>query len=304
VDTTPDIPSLLAAYYMLHPKAPIYILHPSHCSSIPDKIPSQIINCDLLQPAIDNCRVYKDAYEISLIRKANEISAAAHRRVQQLVRTAKNETELEAIFLSVCVANFAKSQAYDPICGSGRNAATLHYVKNDEPLDGRQLLLCDAGAEWEGYASDVTRTFPISGWWTQEAFAIYKLVEEMQRQCIARTIKGVDWRETHLLAHRIATKGLIELGILCGGSFDEIYCAGTSKAFFPHGLGHLMGLDVHDTEGASDVVWNSREMMGVYADIDESILGDGNVCRTLVKRVLDKDMVITVEPGMYDLPLI
>lgn len=289
----------ILAFHTSSPGSPVYILH-TQSSRIPNSVPRSNMDNLNLQPAMDDSRVYKDDYEISLIRKANVISAAAHRAVMSAVRSAKNEAELEGIFLQYCVSRKAKTQAYDPIIGSGRNAATLHYVHNDEPLKGRQLLLLDAGAEWEGYASDVTRTFPISGRWTKEAKDIYTIVDTMQRECIKRTVKGIDWRDTHSLAHRIAVKGLWQLGILHNGSEEEIFRAGTSKAFFPHGLGHFLGLDTHDVEGTPDVNWTpSSANVCSFATLPTPMVGRG-LYKTTVRRTLQPRMVITVEPGMYD----
>ncbi|KAL0640195.1 hypothetical protein Q9L58_000753 [Maublancomyces gigas] len=286
----------ILSFHTSSPTSPVYILH-TQSSRIPGSVPRSNMDNLNLQPAMDDSRVYKDDYEISLIRKANTISAAAHRAVMGVVRNAKNEAELEGIFLQYCVSRKAKTQAYDPIVGSGRNAATLHYIHNDEPLKGRQLLLLDAGAEWEGYASDVTRTFPISGRWTKEAKDIYTIVDTMQRECIKRTVKGVDWRDTHSLAHRIAVKGLLQLGILYNGSEEEIFRAGTSKAFFPHGLGHFLGLDTHDVEGTPDV--KSPVDLCSFATLPTPTVGRG-LYKTTVRRTLQPRMVITVEPGMYE----
>lgn len=288
----------ILSYHLTAPHSPLYILHTQQ-SLIPTTVPENSINNRHLQPAIDNARVYKDDYEIALLRKANAISAAAHRAVMAAVRTAKNEAELEGIFLQQCVSRQAKTQAYDPIVGSGRNAATLHYVKNDEPLKGRQLVLLDAGAEWEGYASDVTRTFPISGKWSREAKDVYTIVETMQRECIKRTVKGVDWRDTHTLAHRIAVKGLMQLGILHNGTEEEIFRAGTSKAFFPHGLGHFLGLDTHDVEGTPDVNWKVEGTGSSMAPALPTPRVGRGLYKTAVRRTLQPRMVITVEPGIY-----
>ena len=175
-----------------------------------------------LQHAVSLCRVIKDPHEIKLIRKANQISADAHRAVLAGLRSMSNEAQVEAVFLDTCVAQDAKNQAYGVIAGSGANASTLHYMKNDEPLEGRQTMVLDAGCEWELYASDVTRTFPLSGTWSKEAKEIYNIVQQMQEACIEKIKPGVRFLDLHLLAHRIAVEGLIKLGILRNGSVDEI----------------------------------------------------------------------------------
>ncbi|KAF2705546.1 putative Xaa-Pro aminopeptidase pepP [Pleomassaria siparia CBS 279.74] len=235
----------------------------------------------LLKPAIETCRVIKTPYEIALIQKANVISTAAHVAVMQAASTAKNETELEAIFLKECISRNAKHQAYHSIVAAGENGATLHYVRNDQKIEKQNLLLLDAGCEVDCYASDITRTFPLSGEFNDETLAIYKIVLDMQHQCIAALKEGVLWDGVHELAHRIAIAGLLDLGILKGDK-DEIFKARTSVAFFPHGLGHYLGMDTHDTGGNPN-----------YSDTD-------SMFRYLrVRGTLPAGSVITVEPGIY-----
>ncbi|XXG96773.1 hypothetical protein Hte_003064 [Hypoxylon texense] len=235
----------------------------------------------VLGEAVDECRVLKDEYEIALIKKANEISGVAHRAVLEKVRTAKNEYELEGVFVGTSISQGAKKQAYPSIVASGRAAATLHYVHNNKDLAGKDLLLLDAGAEYSCYAADITRTFPISGRFTEPSRAIYEIVLQMQTDCIAMLKEGVDWDEVHLLAHQIAIDGLLSLGIL-KGERKEILKARTSAAFFPHGLGHYLGLDTHDTGGHPN-----------YSDPDP-------IFRYLrVRMKLPAGSVITVEPGIY-----
>ncbi|KAI1144444.1 peptidase M24, structural domain-containing protein [Hypoxylon sp. FL0543] len=235
----------------------------------------------VLGEAIDECRVIKDEYEIALIKKANEISGVAHKAVLERVKNAKNEYELEGVFVGTSISQGAKKQAYPSIVASGRAAATLHYVHNNKDLAGKDLLLLDAGAEWSCYASDITRTFPISGKFTEASRAIYEIVLQMQNDCIASLKEGVSWEEVHLLAHRIAIDGLLSLGILKGNR-EEILKARTSTAFLPHGLGHYLGLDTHDTGGHPN-----------YSDPDP-------IFRYLrVRMNLPAGSVITVEPGIY-----
>jgi len=294
-----SITDQIMGFHLAFQSAPIYVIH-QQVSRIPTWIHRRLISDRYLQPAIDDCRVYKDDYEIKLLRQANTISANAHRAVLKAVQAAQTEAQLEGIFVQTCIAQLARTQAYDPIVGSGQNCATLHYTRNDSPLKGKQLLLIDAGAEWDGYASDVTRTYPISGKWTKEASEIYNIVDEMQKECIKETVAGVDWRDTHLLAHRIAIKGLMALGILYNGTAEEIFQCGTSRAFFPHGLGHFLGLDTHDVEGTPDLDWKpTTSQLGSIASLPTPMLGRG-LYRAVVRRVLEPRMVITVEPGMYD----
>jgi Xaa-Pro dipeptidase len=143
----------------------------------------------------------------------------------------------------------AKHQAYPVIAASGPAAATLHYFGNDQPLAGRQLVVLDAGCEWNCYASDITRTFPISGRFTPEAAAVYAAVERMQNACITRVRPGVAYHVLHLHACAVAVGELLRLKILHNGTPSEIFKTGTVAAFFPHGLGHHVGLEVHDVSG-------------------------------------------------------
>ncbi|KAF7564025.1 hypothetical protein G7046_g172 [Stylonectria norvegica] len=235
----------------------------------------------VLKNAIEVTRVVKDEFEVAMIRKANSVSRIAHVAVLEKAKQATNERELEAVFLERCTAHGAKEMAYSPIAASGRAAATLHYVKNDEPLDGKLNLLLDAGAEWNNYASDITRTFPISGKFTKESREIYDIVLKMQKECIAVLKEGVLWDDVHLLAHKIAIDGLLSIGILKGNK-DDILKARTSTAFFPHGLGHYLGMDTHDTGGNPN-----------YDDSD-------SLFKYLrVRGTLPAGSVITVEPGIY-----
>jgi Xaa-Pro dipeptidase len=235
----------------------------------------------ILKKAIDDERVTKDAYEISLIAKANEVTAVAHKAVLDQVKVFLNERELEATFIAACIAHGCKEQAYQSIVASGTNAATLHYIKNDEPLDGRLNILLDAGAEYQCYSSDVTRTFPISGTFSKESQIIYDIVDEMQSSCLAMLKAGVMWEDVHLNAHRVAIKGLKAAGILKGDD-EEIFDKRVSVAFFPHGLGHYLGMDTHDTGGNAN-----------YADPDM-------IFRYLrVRGRLPENSVITAEPGVW-----
>lgn len=239
----------------------------------------------ILKNAIEDERVTKDMYEISLIAKANEVSARAHKAVVDQVKAASNERELEATFVATSIASGCKDQAYASIVASGTNAATLHYIKNDDPLHGRLNVLLDAGVEYHCYCSDVTRTFPISGRFTHESQMVYDIVDEMQSSCFKMLKAGVMWEDVHMNAHRVAIRGLKAVGILKGDD-QEIFDRRVSVAFFPHGLGHYLGMDTHDTGGKAN-----------YADPDVMF-------RYLrVRGRLPENSVITVEPGVRARPV-
>ena len=235
----------------------------------------------ILENAIDECRVVKDSYEIALIRKANEISTLAHVAVQKEVKTYKNEREIEATFVGTCIRHGARAQAYHSICATGTSCATLHYIKNYESLEGKLNVLLDAGGEYNCYCADITRTFPISGTWSAESKEIYDIVDEMQSSCFKMLKEGVMWEDVHINAHKVAIKGLKKLGIL-KGSDEELLAKRISVAFFPHGLGHMLGMDTHDTGGHAN--YEDKDIMFRYLR---------------VRGTLKAGTVITNEPGIY-----
>ena len=235
----------------------------------------------LLKTAIEICRSVKDVHELALLQQANNISSTAHVAVMEAARHAKNEQQLEAIFVKTCMERGLHEQAYHSIIASGTAAATLHYIKNNEPLDGKLNLLIDAGAENNCYAADITRTFPVNGKFSHESRQIYEIVLRMQTECMSMLREGVVWDTVHEQAHRIAIAGLLQLGILKGDP-QEIFERRVSVAFLPHGLGHYLGMDTHDTGGNPN-----------YADPDPMF-------RYLrVRGALPAGCVITVEPGIY-----
>ena len=277
----------------VNPASTVYILHRDHRPQIDI---TSALDVEKLQPAIDDCRVLKDHYEIERMRRANQISAVAHRAVLMNLLRFTNETQAHGVFTDACISQFAKKQAYSAIVGSGENASILHYTSNDEPLVGRQLICMDAGAEFENYASDVTRTFPISGSWpSEEARSIYYLVKEMQDTCIRMLRPGIPMIDLHKASHRIAIRGLLALGILRNGTEDEIYEAGTSRGFYPHGLGHHMGLDVHDVNAIPAMRYNAgREHSCPVLDPQAA-----RAPCLPEQPPLEEGMVVTVEPGIY-----
>jgi Xaa-Pro dipeptidase len=243
-----DIESYLVKWVHSTKGASIYALHESQSPPFSTagvcvndwRLLKRLVNVTKLQPAMDAARVIKSDHELQMIREANKISGKAHVNVLRGIKKFTNESQVEAVFEATCVADNAKHQAYAIIAASGSNASVLHYGSNDEPLAGRQLLCIDAGCEWQCYASDVTRTFPISGKYTLEAKQIYDLVEEMQESCIERIKPGLVYHDLHELAHEIALKGLIKLGILHNGTEEEIRDSGATIAFFPHGVSRVL----------------------------------------------------------------
>ncbi|KAF2663922.1 hypothetical protein BT63DRAFT_114701 [Microthyrium microscopicum] len=329
----------------LKAKKSVFLLH-SHLDEVPNRARNEIawgmvegpgsVDVDRLLPAMNACRAIKDKWEIAAIRKANEITATAHVQVLKHIRAIDSEAAVEGIFVGTCRAGGAKNQAYLPICAAGTNAATLHYVKNDEAIKG-EIFLMDAGCEWSNYACDVTRTFPISlkdgGWPSEESKNIYSLVKEMQDTCIANMKPGVLFRDLNVLAHHIMVRGLLKLGIYHNGTVKEIIQNGTSAAFLPHGIGHHLGLEVHDVEhpdipitsgdsaarrmrpfgllkriegrGRTTFADNFIAIYGMEADEFDLVYGrlihnttqHGKLCTSTVG--LQENMVVTMEPGIY-----
>ncbi|TFA97952.1 putative Xaa-Pro aminopeptidase [Trichoderma ghanense] len=292
----------------------LYVLHEDQAPAGARQTRAKV-NHWMLQPAMDRARCIKDEYEIAMIRQANDVSSAAHRKVAQMLLRLSNEREIEAIFQAVCCARGARSQAYPVIAGSGANASTLHYEDNDQPLDGKELVVVDAGCEWRCYASDITRTLPIKGRFSTKAAAVYSLVQTMQEECIRAIRPGVQFYRLHLHAAAVGTVGLLKLGIL-KGDVAEIARAGTISAFFPHGLGHHVGLEVHDVPGSLPLMTllnlgldgGKREMITAEALAKMSAaameLGDdgaaGSRANSMRERqLLEPNMIVTVEPGIY-----
>jgi Xaa-Pro aminopeptidase len=215
-------------------------------------------------------RLFKSRTEITAMRKSARIAARAHRRAMEVCKPGMNEAEIHAELLHTFTSNQCEA-SYIPIVGGGANACVLHYISNRDPLNDGDLLLIDAGAEYDGYASDITRTFPVNGRFTGAQKDLYQLVLDSQLKAIDAVRAGVPWEHVHETAVRVATEGMIELGILKGG-LEEALEEEFFKDYYVHNTGHWLGLDVHD--------------VGEYEI-------DGH------SRILEPGMVFTVEPGIY-----
>ena len=223
---------------------------------------------------LDDMRLVKDNNELTVMRRAAQISAGAHRRAMQAARPGLCEYHVEAELLSEFRRKGAQSPAYTPIVASGANACVLHYVANDQPLRDGELLLIDAGCELDGYASDLTRTFPVNGQFSPPQREVYELVLAAQSAAIAEVKAGGEWERPHEAAVRVLARGFIDLG-LCRGTVDAVIESGDYRRFYMHRTGHWLGLDVHDC---------------------------GDYKRNGVWRTLEPGMVLTVEPGCYIRP--
>tara|TARA_B100000949_G_scaffold231785_1_gene244595 strand:+ start:291 stop:1604 length:1314 start_codon:yes stop_codon:yes gene_type:complete len=225
-------------------------------------------------PLISEMRLFKSEAEIALMRKAASISADAHRRAMQQCRHLENEMRLEAELCYEFFRQGCRAVAYQPIVGSGENACILHYGANDQPLNNGDLVLIDAGGEYQHYAADITRTFPVSGQFSAAQRQIYELVLKAQQAGIACIKPGVKWNQVQETIIRILTLGLCELGIL-EGNIDTLLEKQAYLPYYMHNSGHWLGMDVHDC--------------GVY-----KVNGEW--------RPFEPGMVLTVEPGLYFSP--
>lgn len=239
--------------------------------------------------ALDESRLIKDFYEIELMKHAAKITDNCHEAVMSATPIETEETHIHAEFMYHAIRQGSKYQLYDPVCCSGPNCATLHYVKNDDVIgDEKRSILIDAGAEWSCYASDVTRCFPINGDWTKEHLDIYNLVLKMQHATMDMIKPGVLWDHIHLEAHKVMIEGFLNLNLFKKEfSKEELFQSNISARFFPHGLGHLLGMDTHDVGG--------------YPNYDDA---DPKLKYLRLRRKLQAGMVLTDEPGIYFSPFL
>ncbi|MET0124707.1 MAG: Xaa-Pro aminopeptidase [Pseudomonas caspiana] len=230
--------------------------------------PNEFVALDHL---LHDMRLYKSAAEIKVMREAARISARAHVRAMQACRPGLHEFSLEAELDYEFRRGGAKMPAYGSIVASGRNACILHYQENDALLKDGDLVMIDAGCEIDCYASDISRTFPVSGKFSPEQKAIYELVLNAQEAAFAAIGPDKHWNQAHEATVQVITAGLVELGLL-QGDVDELIANEAYKAFYMHRAGHWLGMDVHDVG-------------------DYKVGGEW--------RVLEVGMTLTVEPGIY-----
>jgi Xaa-Pro aminopeptidase len=233
--------------------------------------PSGIYDIRLL---LDEMRLFKSAEELQVMRRAAEISSGAHRRAMRKTRPGMSEYEVEAELLHEFRRHGAQAPAYTSIVAGGANACVLHYVENNARLNDGDLLLIDAGCELDGYAADITRTFPVNGKFSPVQRDLYQLVLAAQAAAINAVRPDHAWDAPHEAALRVLAQGFIDFG-LCHGSVDTVLQSEDYKRFYMHRTGHWLGLDVHDTgEYKRDGEW----------------------------RLLEPGMTLTVEPGCYVRP--
>ena len=232
--------------------------------------PQEIVALDHV---LHDMRLFKSRAELDMMREAARIGAAAHVRAMRACAPGRHEYEIAAEITHEFRRHNA-DHSYQPIVGGGANACILHYRENDAPLQDGELLLIDAGCEYQNYASDITRTFPVNGRFSAAQRAVYDIVLEANLAAIAKVRPGNHWNEPHDAAVRVITQGLVRLGLL-KGRVPALEKAQAYKRYFMHRTGHWLGMDVHD--------------VGDYR------IGDA-------WRVLEPGMVLTIEPGIYIAP--
>ena len=232
---------------------------------------SKSINILDASSTIGNARLIKDDHEISLIKKACDISAEAHIEAMKNVKNAESEQSIESLYVYEFSKRGGRFPAYTPIVAGGENACVLHYIENNKKLNKNELLLVDAGCEYEMYASDITRTYPISGKFSKEQLEIYKIVLDAMNAAINKVKEGNNIMEPQEISEKIITNGLVELGLLHGDP-EELHKKGAFKDFYMHKIGHWLGLDVHDA--------------GDYMEGDDFMK-------------FKPGMITTIEPGIY-----
>ena len=222
------------------------------------------------RPMLSEMRLIKSPNEIRLMQQAGQITALAHIKAMQTTRPNRFEYEIESDILHEFNRHCARFPSYNSIVAGGNNACILHYTENDRPLNDGDLVLIDAGCEFAMYAGDITRTFPVNGKFSQPQREIYELVLKAQKRAIELLVPGNSIKQANDEVIRIKTQGLVNLGIL-KGDVDTLIEQQAYRQFYMHGLGHWLGLDVHD--------------VGSYGQDKQ--------------RILEIGMVITVEPGIY-----
>ena len=220
---------------------------------------------------LDEMRIIKDSDELDVMRRAAKISAEAHVNAMLATKPEKYEYEIEAELLYHFKKKGSQFPAYTSIVAGGKNACVLHYIENNAVLNDGDLLLIDAGCELDGYASDITRTFPVSGKFSGPQRMIYELVLDAQQAAMEATSRGNSWQAPHDAATKVLAQGFIDLK-LCHGSLDKVLENREYSRYYMHRTGHWLGRDVHD--------------VGNYKD-------DGQW------RSLEPGMVLTIEPGCY-----
>ena len=306
--STFDLTQLPLEINRLNPKK-LYVLNGTNSDS-----GNKVLTCDYVFPApyekfneiidhdgliyeiLADTRTRKTTEEINLLKYINKATVEAHidtmKKIYQKISAQQPiiERDVENYFFSYIRSKlYSRNHPYEHICGCGVDGATLHYINNDQKLESGQLILMDMGGMAAGYVSDVTSTVPVNGTFTQEQADIYNIVLEANKEVQKNAKPGVSWSDMHLLAEKVILTGLQKLGLLNStATVQEMLDNRVCYYFMPHGLGHLMGIDVHDAGGYLSFTPERSKEKGL------------DCLRTA--RVLEKDMVLSDEPGIYFIP--
>ncbi|MDR9419282.1 aminopeptidase P family protein [Gracilimonas sp.] len=264
----------------------VYCLNEADAELIEDLDRSFEADMETLQDALTYCRVIKTEEELEYMRKSAKINNLAHTEVMKVIKPGMYEYELKALFTKIQYEHGLQQDAYNGIFAGGKNSAILHYVENNSQIKDGDLFLLDAGHEYEGYASDITRTYPANGTFTDLQAGVYDAVLNALNSSIEKVETGVKMEDLHLHAARTIMEGLKEIDLV-KGSVDDLMENDIFALFFPHGLGHFLGLDTHDVGG--------------YPKGVDRIDRPG-IKYLRVRRDLQPGMVITIEPGCYFVP--
>ena len=250
--------------------------------------PEVTTDSEALIEALNDARVIKTDEELKCLRKASQVNDEAFKRVIESWKPGMYEYQAKAIFTEVQMSYGLQQDAYNGIYASGPNSAILHYVSNTRQTQDGELFLIDAGFEYKGYAADFSRTFPVNGRFSTYQAALYDVVFTAQKQVIEAIKPGIRMEDLHMMSASTMMEGLLDIGIV-KGSLNSIMEANIFALFFPHGLGHFLGLDTHDVGG--------------YPKGVERIDRPG-IFYLRARRELETGMVITIEPGIYFVPAV
>ncbi|MDA0747916.1 MAG: M24 family metallopeptidase, partial [bacterium] len=236
---------------------------------------------------LDSVRRIKDAEELALLKTAVHATASGHAKARETIRPGASERLIQIELEAEMFRNGAHSMGYGTIVGAGTHAAILHFAPGEQIVQPEDLVLIDAGGAVFGYTADVTRTYPATQFTPQQKDA-YDLVMAMQQEAISKCHIGTEWHDVHRVAATVLARGLIDLGIL-NGNVDELLDTGAIALFFPHGIGHMVGLGVRDVGGRAPGREVGRRCCGVGIRVD---------------LPLEENLLMTVEPGLYFVPAI
>lgn len=273
-----ELPKILTRLAKKYKQAYLLPKNPLSTKTFPKRLKK---DHTVLAKTLDDLRLIKEPEEIKFIQKANKISHQAYVKAIKATKPNMTENQIQAVLESEFLSAGAPHVAFNTIVAAGKNASILHYVDNNAICRKNDLVLIDGGCEWMGYASDISRTFPVSKKFSKKQKEIYQIVLNTKKECIRMVKPNISMLDIHIHASKAILTGLIKLGLIKKHDLDILYEKEIHRVFFPHGIGHLLGLDVHDVGGRPD----------------KRLKKKAKNLRNYLK--LEKGMVITIEPGIY-----